>query len=99
MRYVTGDLPEQRCAAQANCNVIVHGRTIDNTRKTVEFLREYDVETSVVSGDLGTENGVKSIIRGVEEKPGYINILYNNAAIMNKWIPAWEISNKTWQEM
>jgi NAD(P)-dependent dehydrogenase (short-subunit alcohol dehydrogenase family) len=84
--------------AQAECNVVVHGRASNNVAKTLELLAGYDVETAVVAGDLLSGEGVSSTIRGVLDGPGYVDILYNNAAIMNEWQPVWEIPKQAWQE-
>jgi NAD(P)-dependent dehydrogenase (short-subunit alcohol dehydrogenase family) len=84
--------------AQSGCNVMVHGRTRENTRKTLELLAGYPVETAVVAGDLGTAAGIDAVVRGVQERAGYVDILYNNAAIQNKWQSVWEIERSTWQE-
>lgn len=85
--------------AQAKCNVIVHGRTPDNVRKTLDLLKQYERETSFVIGDLGTDEGVKSVVQSVLEGPGKIDILYNNAAIMNEWQPVLEIPGRVWQDV
>jgi NAD(P)-dependent dehydrogenase (short-subunit alcohol dehydrogenase family) len=65
----------------------------------LELLEGYEVETSIVAGDIGADMGVSSIIQGVLDGPGYIDILYNNAAIMNEWQPVWEIPKRAWQEV
>jgi len=30
--------------------------------------------------------------------PGYVDILYNTAAVQNDWQSVWEISRSTWEE-
>lgn len=82
--------------AQENCNVIVHGREAASTAKTLNLLAAYNVKTHSVSGDLGSEQGVKSIIEGVEKAAVPVDILYNNAAIQNAWKEIWEISREEW---
>ena len=84
--------------AQSGCHVVVHGRTRENTGRTLKLLAGYPIETAVVAGDLGTTEGVEAVVRGVRERPGPIDILYNNAAIQNRWQPLWEIERSTWQE-
>jgi 3-oxoacyl-[acyl-carrier protein] reductase len=83
--------------AQAQCNVVVHGRTLGSGDETLELLHEYPVDSVVIAGDLSTEEGVSAVIRGVEEGPGYVDVLYNNAAIQNEWQSLWEIRKATWQ--
>jgi NAD(P)-dependent dehydrogenase (short-subunit alcohol dehydrogenase family) len=85
--------------AQVRSNVIVHGRTLDSVGKTLELLERYEIETSAVACDLGTDEGVKTVVQGVLDGPGYIDVLYNNAAIMNEWQPVWEIPKRAWQDV
>lgn len=84
--------------AALKCNIIVHGREISHLDETLKELEKYSIKTHVVYGELSTVNGVDSIIEGVHKGPGSVDILYNNAAIQNKWKPIWEISNKEWLE-
>jgi len=84
--------------AQVRCNVVVHCRMPGNAEQTLELLEGHEIETSVVTGDLGTDEGVESVIQGVTAGPGHVDILYNNAAIMNEWQPVWEIPKTAWQD-
>ncbi len=82
--------------ARRKCNVIVHGRDKSHATETLRLLQGIDVKTYVVSGDLATQEGVTSVIQGVREGPGIVDILYNNAAIQNTWKPVWDITMEEW---
>jgi 3-oxoacyl-[acyl-carrier protein] reductase len=84
--------------ARRQCNVIVHGRQPASVEATLQLLKDYDCKTQAVYGDLATDQGIESIITGVQEKVGSIDILYNNAAIQNPWKPVWEITQEEWRE-
>jgi NAD(P)-dependent dehydrogenase (short-subunit alcohol dehydrogenase family) len=84
--------------SQEGCNVILHGRIAENLKGTQRLLEKYETEVSIVAGDLGADEGVEAVIRGVDAGPGHIDILYNNAAIQNEWQPVWEIPRSVWQE-
>lgn len=84
--------------ARWRCNVIVHGRRPENTAQTVKELERHGIDARIVAGDFGTEAGLQAVIDGVLAGPGYVDILYNNAAVMNAWQPVWEISRETWVE-
>jgi NAD(P)-dependent dehydrogenase (short-subunit alcohol dehydrogenase family) len=84
--------------AELDCNVVVHGRTRENTKATLDLLSEYPVETAVVAGDLSTAAGVRAVVKSVTTCPGHVDVLYNNAAVQNEWQCVWEIERKTWQE-
>jgi len=83
--------------AQRECNIILHGRQESNLTKTRSFLADHDVQVRAVWGDLNDPAGVQAIIEGVEAGPGYVDILYNNAAIQNEYKPIWEITLDEWQ--
>jgi 3-oxoacyl-[acyl-carrier protein] reductase len=83
--------------AQHGCNVVVHGRTIENTAQTMLLLKEFDIQTHAVAGDLASEAGVYAVIAAVHSKLDHIDILYNNAGIQNQWKSVWEISLEEWR--
>lgn len=82
--------------AQRNCNVILHGRKAGNTEETLRLLADYSVQTQVVSGDLSTDQGIQAVIQGVKASPGYVDILYNNAAISSQSKPIFEFTMDEW---
>ena len=84
--------------ARERCNVIVHARVADHLQEVQMALSDFDIETAAVAGDLETDTGVRAVIQAVAAGPGYIDILYNNAAIQNDWQSVWEISRSTWKK-
>lgn len=83
--------------AKRHCNVIVHGRQENNLKETRQLLSELNVQVHAVWGDLANPSGVQAVIEGVYTSPGYVDILYNNAAIQNQYKPIWEITLEEWQ--
>lgn len=84
--------------AQRQCNVIVHGRTENNTAETMRRLKDYAVQTYVVAGELDSASNVEALIQKVKAGPGPVDILYNNAAFQNTWKPIWDITPAEWLE-
>jgi NAD(P)-dependent dehydrogenase (short-subunit alcohol dehydrogenase family) len=82
--------------AERRCGIIVHGRTLAHTQETVQMVQERRVPTLAVAGDLATVEGVEAVIAGVMNGPGRVDILYNNAAIQNDWLPVFEIPREDW---
>jgi NAD(P)-dependent dehydrogenase (short-subunit alcohol dehydrogenase family) len=39
------------------------------------------------------------VIDGVRSGPGHVDILYNNAAVMNAWKPVWEVTADEWLDI
>ena len=85
--------------AAEGCNVIVHGRQLGNTVKTLDLLSKYNVESIAVEGDLSKPDGALKVIESVIEKVGDIDILYNNAAISTHSKPIWEFSIEEWKKL
>ena len=69
--------------AKLGCNIIVHGRTLENCTQTLELLKKYDVNTYCVYGELSEESQVNQLINQVQILNIRIDILYNNAAVMS----------------
>ncbi|HEX5056767.1 MAG TPA: SDR family oxidoreductase [Gammaproteobacteria bacterium] len=85
--------------ARRRCNVIVHGRKLENTRQILKEVQALGVKAYAVAGELATRQGVEDIIKGVQAGPGAaVDILYNNAAWMNVWKPIWEIGQDEWEQ-
>ena len=82
--------------ANHKCNVIIHGRMLEGTELTRALLEPMGVGTLAVAGDLATEAGVTAVVAGIADSPGYVDILYNNAAIQNPWKEIWDISMQEW---
>ena len=71
--------------ADSGCNIILHARRPENCRRTLEMLESYAIETLVVAAELGDSQQERQMIDAILRQPGYIDILYNNAAIMAPW--------------
>lgn len=70
--------------ANEGCDVIIHGRTLQNTKTTQELLKETGVKVYAVAGELSEPAEVSRIINEVKAI-GEIDILYNNAGVMAKY--------------
>ncbi len=85
--------------AKMGCNVILHGRTIDSTKSTLNLLKQYNINTYQVSGNLSDFQEVRNIIQEVKQMHIGVDILYNNAAIMTSYrYNIWEHSWNDWLE-
>ncbi|WP_341675741.1 SDR family oxidoreductase [Niveibacterium sp. SC-1] len=82
--------------ATRGCNVIVHGRSIAAAEKTCVEVRALGVQARAIAGELSDAEAVRGIIAQVGRDPGQVDILYNNAAIMNAFKPIYEIGMDEW---
>ena len=86
--------------AAHGCNIIVHGRTEENCAPTMELLEASGVEYLAVSGELGTPEGEEAVISAVREGCPQLDILYNNAAVMNEYADsAFTIPEGDWERV
>lgn len=85
--------------AREGADVIVHGRTLGNTEKTVAMLKPLGVKVYAVEGDLAKPGEVQRIIRTVIEQHGAVDILYNNAAIGSGSKPIHEHTQEDWDRV
>jgi len=83
--------------APRGCSVVLHARTAGHLAETAAELAALGTRTRTVTGDLGTPEGVDSVIRQVLAGPEPVDILYNNAGIMNAWKPVWDLAPAEWQ--
>jgi 3-oxoacyl-[acyl-carrier protein] reductase len=85
--------------AQRKCNIIVHGRKKSNTAETIEQIKSLEVQTYAVAADLENPREIETLISQVQDGPGVVDILYNNAAIQNDWESVWEIHLDEWRRI
>ena len=71
--------------AKLGCNIIVHGRTQESCKKTLEILKKYNVKVYCVYGELSDEKQLNDLIKQVSNLKVNIDILYNNAAVMTPY--------------
>ncbi len=84
--------------ARLDCNVVVHGRTLEHTREVMGLLANLPVNSCAVAGALDTPAGVQQIIDQVGQCGApHIDILYNNAAVSNTSTPLFEFTLAEWQ--
>lgn len=71
--------------AELGCNIIVHGRTKQSCKNTLEILKPYAIKSYCVYGELSNEQDVNDLIQHVKNLNINIDILYNNAGIMTAY--------------
>lgn len=84
--------------AKEGCDIILHGRTVENTQKTADLLKESKVKVYRVGAELSNPEEVEKLIEDVKNI-GDIDILYNNAAVMATFMPIWDIPKEEWERM
>jgi NAD(P)-dependent dehydrogenase (short-subunit alcohol dehydrogenase family) len=85
--------------AQKGCNVVIHARSEAHAEKTLQETRNLGVEAFSIAADLGDRQQLDAMIEKIIEQIGGVDILYNNAAIMNPQNDVHQIPMEDWQEV
>ena len=67
--------------AQHGCNLVLHSRSLEHTRKLEEEVRALGVDAYRVKAELSNHDEVVSMLDEIEAKGTAIDIVFNNAAI------------------
>ena len=88
--------------AAEGCDIMIHARNESNCKGTLSLLKEYHVKTYVVSGLLNSEESVEQLITDVKSLGVSVDILYNNAGVMEDYSTeylsfSWDVWSATMQ--
>ena len=83
--------------AARGCDLVLHARNLKNLEKTQQELKPYAIKVLAVCGELAIPSERQRIIQEVQAQT-HIDILYNNAAIMNAYKPIWQITDREWKD-
>ena len=85
--------------AKLGYNIIVYERTKESCAKTLDFIKDYKVNTYCVYGELSGKTEVNHLIKKAKDLNIPIDILYNNAAVMTPYHKNfWDYSWNEWME-
>jgi short-subunit dehydrogenase len=83
--------------AQHNCNLILHAREKEHLGTTLALIKNYPIKTVTVAGDLAKRQDIEKIIQEINLQSLVVDILYNNAAIMDQYKSIWEKTEEDWK--
>ncbi len=67
--------------AKQGCNLILHSRSLTNTKSMEQEIRELGVEVYSVQAELANPNEVVAMLDDIEAKGTTVDIVFNNAAV------------------
>jgi short-subunit dehydrogenase len=67
--------------AKQGCNLVLHGRKLENIEKVLGEVKALGVEAYAVAGELSDMNAVERILKEIDDKGTVIDIVLNNAGI------------------
>ncbi|MFB9276727.1 SDR family NAD(P)-dependent oxidoreductase [Cohnella cellulosilytica] len=67
--------------ARQGCNLILHSRSLEHTRKVLEEARAFGVEAYGVQAELANSEEVTAMLDEIEARGTKVEILFNNAAV------------------
>jgi len=85
--------------ARYGCNIVIHGRKLENNKNTKELLEKLGVKTISVAGELSNFNDVDNIINMIFKEINGVDILYNNAGVMSIPDLVWNIPMEEWMRV
>ncbi len=85
--------------ASLGCGVILHGRSKENCRQTLERIEPYRVPVDVVEGELSSERDIRRITETIFARHAGVDILYNNAAISIHPKKIWDFTLAEWKRL
>jgi NAD(P)-dependent dehydrogenase (short-subunit alcohol dehydrogenase family) len=87
-----------RALGQAGARVAISARNAAESGETVGRLRDEGLEVICVTGDVTVLDDVKTMVSRVERDLGPIDVLVNNAGVVEHR-PALEVSPGSWREV
>lgn len=67
--------------AKQGCNLILHSRNMEHTKKVEEEVKALGVEAYCVQAELANNDEVVAMLDGIEAKGTTVDIVFNNAAV------------------
>ncbi len=67
--------------AKQGCNLILHSRSLENTKNIIDEVKALGVDAYCVQAELGNHQEVVSMLDEIEAKGTAIDIVFNNAAV------------------
>lgn len=67
--------------AKMGCNLILHSRTLEHTKKVEEEVKALGVEAYSVQAELANHDEVVAMLDTIEAKGTPVDIVFNNAAV------------------
>jgi len=68
--------------AKQGCNLVLHSRSLEHTKKMVEEIKALGVEVYCVQAELANHQEVVAMLDEIESRGTVIDIVFNNAAVL-----------------
>ncbi|MER5481324.1 SDR family NAD(P)-dependent oxidoreductase [Streptomyces sp. NPDC002734] len=85
--------------AAAGAKVLVADLNEETARETVELVEAAGAEAVAVTGDLGDQSVVDRVVATAVEEFGSLDVLVNNAGIMDRMSAAADVSDAEWDRV
>jgi NAD(P)-dependent dehydrogenase (short-subunit alcohol dehydrogenase family) len=74
----------------------IHADALEHSART---LRELGHEVLARAGDVSDPLAVRALVQGVIDRYGQLDMLVNNAGIMGRIAPLWELADEDWHRV
>jgi 3-oxoacyl-[acyl-carrier protein] reductase len=88
-----------RRLATAGARVALVDQRRDAVNAAAESLEALGLHVIAVQGDVAKPAEVETLVAGIVEREGRIDVLVNNAGIMGRVAPLWELTLEDWNQV
>ena len=85
--------------AQEGAKVVITARRKEKLDEVVELAKDFEGEIFSVAGDLSVQDDIDGVVREALDKYGRIDILINNAGIIDKYQSSDDIEDDIWDRV
>lgn len=85
--------------ASEGANVVVSDMNFESTQEVVSEIKTNGGEATAIKASVAVEADVQNLIETTVQAYGWIDILINNAGIMDNFVPAGEVTDELWEKV
>jgi len=85
--------------AAEGAKVVVSDLNLENAGKVVEGIEAKGGSAAAIAANVAAEDDVQRLIDGAVSQYGTVDILINNAGIMDNFVPAGDMTDELWERV
>ncbi len=85
--------------AKEGASIVLLGRNLDKLKRVASEIRKAHGKALPVSADITVEGEVETAVKQAIDEFGSVDILINNAAVVNDPVQFHQMPEKTWQQL
>src|SRR5699024_5809484 len=85
--------------AEEGANVVSVARRLDRLEKLKEKAKDLEGEIYPLKGDVSSDEDIKNVVKTTIDKYGRIDVLINNAGILDRYLSADNMEDEVWDRV